>query len=93
MKRVAEFAKVEQKLTPLLNKMREQHGIDTSLSPVFKMRSEVLQGSLLFLDMLDDAHLLYDRDHFFSRYLAALRERLELMGGARSPIRAPGTGY
>ncbi len=85
MKRVAEFAKVEQKLTPLLNKMREQHGIDTSLSPVFKMRSEVLQGSLLFLDMLDDAHLLYDRDHFFSRYLAALRERLELMGGRKVP--------
>jgi predicted nucleotidyltransferase len=43
MKRVAEFEEVEQKLTPLLNKMREQHGIDTSLSPVFKMRSEVLQ--------------------------------------------------
>ena len=79
MKRVAEFAEVEQKLTPLLNKMREQHGIDTSLSPVFKMRSEVLQGSLLFLDMLDDARLLYDRDHFFSRYLAALRKKLELM--------------
>ena len=87
MKRVAEFAEVEQKLTPLLNKMREQHGIDTSLSPVFKKRSEVLQGSLLFLDMVDDARLLYDRDHFFSRYLAALRKKLELMGGRKVPYR------
>jgi hypothetical protein len=83
MKRVAEFTEVEQGLAPLLKKIREQHGIDTSLSPVFKMRSEVLQGSLLFLDMIDDAHLLYDRDHFFSRYLVALRDKLELMGGRK----------
>ena len=91
MQRVAEFAAVEQKLDPLLDMMRKRHGIMTSLSPVFKMRSEVLQGSLLFLDMLDDARLLYDRDRFFSRYLEALREKLKQFGASK--VRYRGAWY
>ena len=82
---------MEQKLDPLLDMMRKRHGIMTSLSPVFKMRSEVLQGSPAFLDMLDDARLLYDRDRFFRRYLEALRE-LKQFGRAEYVIEAPGTG-
>jgi predicted nucleotidyltransferase len=87
MPRVAEFEAVERMLSPLLNTMRERYGIETSLSPVFKTREEVLQGSLLFLDMLDDALLLYDRGRFFGRYLAALRKKLDLAGGRRVPYR------
>lgn len=87
MPRVAEFAAVERMLAPLLDTMREQHGIRTSLSPVFKTREEALQGSLLFLDMLDDALLLYDRSRFFRRYLATLRKKLDLAGGRKVPYR------
>lgn len=82
MRRVEEFATVEQKLAPLLDKMGE-YGINTSLSPVFKMPDEVLQGSLLFLDMIEDSLLLDDRNCFFSRYLAALGEKLERLGARK----------
>lgn len=82
MKRIAEFSLVEEKLAPLLEEMKKK-GINTSLSPFFKQKSEVMRGSLLFLDMLDDALLLYDKNKFFTRYLHALREELNKSGARK----------
>ena len=90
MQRMDEFMAVERQLAPILEMMRN-HGISTSLSPVFKMRSEVLQGSLLFLDMIDDALLLYDRYRFFSHYLETFRERLAQLGARK--LRRGGAWY
>jgi hypothetical protein len=76
--RVREFDEVERLTVsgapgPLLNR----------LSPVFKTPAEVRRGSPLFLDMLDDGRLLYDRGGFFAKELAALRERLDKLGAKR----------
>ncbi len=81
-KRVREFDLVEEKLQPLLERMRLE-GIETSLSPLIKEPEEVLEGSLIFLDMLDDARILYDRNGFFRNYLAGLRERLNSLGAKK----------
>ncbi|MGB9791204.1 MAG: nucleotidyltransferase domain-containing protein [Thermacetogeniaceae bacterium] len=82
VKRVREFDLAEEKLEPIIEEMRRD-GIETCLSPVIKEPGEVMQGSLLFLDMLDDALILYDKDGFFQRFLADLREKLKSLGAKK----------
>jgi len=82
MKRINDFASVEEFLAGHLHRL-SRTGINTSLSPIIKTVEEVLQGSPLFWDMVDDARILYDRDGFFARYLASLRQRLEDLGACR----------
>ncbi|HHW29471.1 MAG TPA: nucleotidyltransferase domain-containing protein [Syntrophomonadaceae bacterium] len=82
IKRVREFDLVEEKLKPLLERMW-QKGIQTSLSPIIKEPNDVLKGSLIFLDMLDDARILYDRNGFFRNYLDDLRKRLDKLGAKK----------
>ena len=53
------------------------------VSPVLKTPLEVEQGSPLFLDMVDDAILLVDRDGFLSQVLQNLRDRLARLGARR----------
>ncbi len=82
MARVAEFASVESEMAPSLMAARAA-GVATDVSPVFKTPAEVGQGSPLFLDMLDDARILFDRDGFLSQAFARLRARLESLGARR----------
>jgi predicted nucleotidyltransferase len=53
------------------------------LSPVIKTREEAGMGSPLFLDMVDDARILFDRDGFFAGTLARLNDRLKILGSKR----------
>jgi hypothetical protein len=53
------------------------------LSPVFKTPDEVERGSPLFLDMVEDARLLYDPEQFLAGYLDQLRARLQQLGARR----------
>lgn len=82
MRRVREFDSVEQVLKPLLAGA-QKGGVTTVLSPVFKTPDEVLAGSPLFLDMIEDARILFDRDDFFRQALDGLRERLARLGAKR----------
>lgn len=77
--RVEEFAAVENLLAPALASAK-QAGVETYLAPVFKTPAEVRLGSLLFLDFVDDARLLYDRDSFFATFLQEFRARLQRLG-------------
>jgi len=79
LKRVHEFARVEEKLCPWFEELSAL-GLDFSLSPVFKTPAEVEAGSLLFLDMIDDRRILYDRKDFFASYLERLARRLRELG-------------
>lgn len=80
--RMKEFAAVEQALEPDLRRLLTT-GIQTTLAPVFKTPEEAQAGSPLFLDMVEDARLLYDRDDFFGQRLARLRGRLAELGAKR----------
>lgn len=82
MARVREFDAVERQLEPVFERLRQQD-IETRLSAVFKTPEEAEAGSPLFLDMTEDARLLYDRDRFFERRLARLRARLAELGSKR----------
>jgi predicted nucleotidyltransferase len=79
MARVAEFAAVETLLVA-----DGALGIGAvQCSPVFKSRDEATAGSPLFLDMVDDGQILYDRDGFFANVLERLRARLATLGARR----------
>src|SRR5512139_1374517 len=80
--RVGDFAKIEADMGNALRHLRSE-GVTTALSPVLKTPSEVAQGSPLFLDMLEDARLLVDRDAFLEQAFEAFRARLASLGGRR----------
>jgi predicted nucleotidyltransferase len=80
--RVEEFGGVERSIVPILRHARAA-GITTECSPVIKTRDEVLAGSPLFLDMIDDARVLFDRDGFFAGVREAWRSRLAALGARR----------
>lgn len=80
--RVAEFERVEERVANVMKELAGE-GITTSLAPVIKTPEEVNCGSLLFLDMVDDARILYDREGFFSRFLKRLRAKLHELGAER----------
>jgi predicted nucleotidyltransferase len=82
MRRIAEFEEVEKRLAPTLKNLAEQ-GISTLVSPVLKTPEEVQRGGAFYLDLVDDAQLLYDRGDFLKHFLDRLRNRLEQLGARR----------
>ena len=61
-------------------------GVHTRLSRVIKTRAEARRTVPLYLDMVEDARLLYDRDGFFAGVLARLRRRLAELGAERRTL-------
>ena len=82
MRRIAEFEEGEKKLAPVLSKLNQQ-GISTFLSPVLKTPAEVDRGGVFYIDLVEDARLLYDRGDFLKGFLERLRRRLEQLGARR----------
>jgi len=82
MKRVAQFMSVEKKIESFLISL-QKNGINTYISPIFKTPQEAEMGSPLFLDMVEDAQILFDRDGFFSKILERLRQKLKKLGARR----------
>ena len=82
VKRVREFCQVELKLAEGLAWAR-RNGISIELSPVLKTPAEVQLGSLLFLDMLEDGRILFDRDDFLKAYFTCFKNRLDQLGAKR----------
>lgn len=80
--RVAEFHPVEAALSPQLARVRVA-GLTPELSPIFKTPAEARQGSLLFLDMVEDVQILYDRKNFLRQTLTEFRARLDQLGARR----------
>jgi uncharacterized protein len=82
MARVDEFAPVEHALAATLADGRRL-GFFTECSPVFKTPDEVVAGSPLLLDMVEDARVLVDPDAFFQAAIDRLKERLARQGARR----------
>jgi hypothetical protein len=80
--RVADFQSVEAAAASAISEA-QRNGLAVQCSPVFKTPAEVEAGSPRFLDMIDDASLLYDRDGFFAAALARLSGRLASLGARR----------
>ncbi|NJD69555.1 MAG: nucleotidyltransferase domain-containing protein [candidate division NC10 bacterium] len=71
---------------PLCETLFERLGWYPYISVILKTPQEAERGSRLFLDMVEDAKLLYDRAGFFQRQLIELREKLTRLGARRIAI-------
>ncbi|MGE5552303.1 MAG: nucleotidyltransferase domain-containing protein [Betaproteobacteria bacterium] len=82
LNRVKEFEQVEERLRSTLAALANS-GIKAELSPVVKTPTEAEAGSLLFLDLLTDSVILFDRAGFLARLLDRLAKRLEQLGARK----------
>lgn len=80
--RLLEFERVEAALDPLLAEARAA-GVHTDVCPIFKTPDELIRGSLLYLDMTDQALILHDPTGLLRNYLDDLTHRLQAMGARR----------
>ena len=82
IRRIREFESVENKVEPFLKSLKKER-INTYISAIIKSPEEAEKGSPLFLDMVEDLKILFDRDNFFLGLIAGLRERLKALGAKR----------
>lgn len=80
--RVREFELVDQEMAPALADASKL-GVHTLVAPVFKTPEEALRGSVLFWDMTQEVHILFDRDAFLPTLLENVKARLEKLGARR----------
>ncbi len=80
--RHAVLSAADEAVEPLLDALRRE-GVLTDVHPVLKTPEEAQRMRLLYLDMVEDAVLLYDRDGFFHQVLARVRESLKRLGARR----------
>ncbi|MDR5695275.1 MAG: nucleotidyltransferase domain-containing protein [Armatimonadota bacterium] len=82
--RLEPILKLEQALkeTPLFRALA-QRGLSPSVSPLMLSETEAEENRFIFLDMVDDSIVLFDREGFFSRRMEKLRQRLEELGARR----------
>lgn len=82
MPRVREFDVVEKKMPDEVQRARKL-GVYVDFSPIIKTPSEVKQGSLLFLDMLEEGRILFDRNDFLKDHFAQWKTHLQELGARR----------
>jgi len=82
LNRIDEFEKVKNKIQQLI-KDAWKNEVYIELSPIIKTPAEVRIGSLLFLDMLEDGKILFDRDNFLQNYFDEFRAHLKKLGAHR----------
>lgn len=80
IKRINHFMTVEEKMESLLKSLELNQ---MYLSTIIKSPEEAIKGSPLFLDMIEDGIILYDKDNFFKDILNKLKENLLKLGAKR----------
>jgi len=82
-RRIIEFIEnIEKKLEKDIKKLRKKN-IFTEISPIIKTRKEILKGSLIFLEMIYDAFIIYDKNNFFKNYLKNLENKIKEYGAKK----------
>ena len=61
-------------------------GVYTDFVEVIKSEAEALRMRLLYLDMTEEAVLLFDREGFFEGVLTGVRGRLAMLGAVRRQL-------
>jgi predicted nucleotidyltransferase len=72
----------DEKIAPVLEDLWAR-GIDASFCRILKTREEALRVVPLYLDLVEDAVFLVDKDDFFRTLMSRLRNRLQEMGAKR----------
>ena len=83
------FDKMEQKVKPEFKSFREMRYL-CQFMPIMKTRSEASYHSPLYLDMVEDAKILYDKGDFFQTVLSEIKQRLLELGAKRKYLKSGG---
>jgi len=82
LKRQELFMEIEEGIEHEIEELRKK-GFNIELSPILKTTEEASRVSPLYLDMVEDAIILFDKEGFFENVLKRLRRRLEELGAER----------
>ena len=82
LKRSLLLSKLEDKLDDLLNRLLDK-GYAITFSPILKTVDEAKNFSPLYLDMIYDAIIIYDKNRFFQKILNKLSNKLDELGAER----------
>jgi predicted nucleotidyltransferase len=82
LERLAQYLRAEENIDPLLDRLLTD-GYAILITPILKTREEARKASPLYLDMTEDAVIVYDKDSFFENVLLRLREELSKLGSER----------
>lgn len=82
LERQKEFIEVEKEMEGYLNALFDE-GYFVDFSPIIKTPEEAMRISPLYLDMVEDAIIAYDKDDFFKNILENVRNKLKELGSKR----------
>lgn len=93
-RRLDEVLKVQTRLEreQVYEKMKGALGIAPFLSYLILSKEEANENRYIYLDMVEDVKILYDRDDFFAKRLKKMKERLRELGSKRIQLK-DGTWY
>ncbi len=77
------FDEAEDLCRDELKAICDHYGITASFSPIIKDIEEAGRASPLYLDIVEDGVILYDRDDFMKNVLERLRRKLRELGTRR----------
>ncbi|MEM2788791.1 MAG: nucleotidyltransferase domain-containing protein [Candidatus Bathyarchaeia archaeon] len=76
------FLLIEEPLEPLIDDLWDK-GFHVDFSPIILSLEEASRIRPIYLDMVEDSIILYDRNGFFKNIMDRLRKRLEELGAKR----------
>jgi len=82
MKRQELFLEIEKPLESMISDLWDK-GFYTDFSPIILSVEEALKIRPIYLDMVEDAIIIYDKNGFFNKILNRLRKRLKELGAKR----------
>lgn len=85
LKRQDLFMEVENKLGKVIEELKAK-GYLIDFSPIIKTPDEAKTITPLYLDMVDDAIIIYDKDNFFENVLKKLAKELKKLGAKKVKI-------
>lgn len=82
--RLAPILEVEEALrNSAASEELARRGLRPSVSPLILSEAEASENRYIFLDMVEEAVVLFDREGFFTRRMEELRRRLQELGARR----------
>ncbi|MCD6368789.1 MAG: nucleotidyltransferase domain-containing protein [Thermoproteales archaeon] len=76
------FIEVEEKIRPFIDELWDK-GIYIDFSPIILTPSEAQRLRPLYLDMVDDAVIIYEKNGFFTNILRRLKKKLKEMNARK----------
>jgi len=80
------FIEIEKESDEEVKRIYEKWGFYPYISPILKTKEDARNISPLYLDMVTDARILYDKDDFFKKILEKLRLELESLNARKIKV-------